>query len=223
MNSETWKVTGGGHRWVFKIVGPKGPPGFLAGLRAAVALEASGILAGAPASARDHHLIAGVDEGLGALLSGVDGDAHHLGREPCVRIAVAHAVHEWERIRPEVSTWDFLHGDPAPEVFRQNGSSDECGIIDWASGVHGPCVCDLASACMYLDRGAGSDVVEAHAASSPVPRREIELGLPALLRHRYAVQADYFARRLKDGDLMGLTDQDGNQRGLDDAHQMLGG
>nr|WP_295699095.1 phosphotransferase [Lapillicoccus sp.] len=153
----------------------------------------------------------------------MDCDAPHLDAEPWVRPAVARAVHEWEGVRHHVSAWGFLHGDPAPEVFRQNGSEGTCGIIDWSSGVDGPCVYDLASACMYLGRGPGSEVVEAYAAHGPVPLREIDLALPALLRYRYAVQADYFARRVAENDLTGLSDPADNQHGLDDAHEMLDG
>jgi homoserine kinase type II len=44
-----------------------------------------------------------------------------------------------------------------------------------------------------------------------------------MLRFRWAVQADYFARRLVEGDLTGIADAAANERGLEDARRGLTG
>jgi homoserine kinase type II len=43
-----------------------------------------------------------------------------------------------------------------------------------------------------------------------------------MLRFRWAVQADYFARRVTGGDLTGVTGPADNERGLADAQRHLG-
>lgn len=152
----------------------------------------------------------------------IDCDAAHLDVESWVRPAVIEAVRDWQDKRSAVSTWGFLHGDPAPGAFLHDPETNTCGIIDWASGVHGPLLYDLASAAMYLGRRATPALVEAYASHGTVPRIEIEYGLPTLQRYRSAVQADYFARRLHCNDLTGIDDPADNQEGLDDARAMLG-
>jgi homoserine kinase type II len=54
----------------------------------------------------------------------------------------------------------------------------------------------------------------------------VDRGLLAMLRFRWAVQADYFARRTVAGDLTGIADATGNEAGLEDARRgldLLGG
>ena len=152
----------------------------------------------------------------------IDCDAAHLDVEPWVRPAVTEAVREWQETRSAVTTWGFLHGDPAPGVFLHDRGTTTYGIIDWASGVQGPLLYDLASAAMYVGIEATPTLVEAYASHGTVPRAEIERGLPTLQRYRSAVQADYFARRLHGNDLTGIDDPADNQEGLDDARAMLG-
>ena len=43
-----------------------------------------------------------------------------------------------------------------------------------------------------------------------------------MLRFRFAVQADYFARRIAANDLTGIDGPAGNERGLADAWRLLG-
>ena len=50
---------------------------------------------------------------------------------------------------------------------------------------------------------------------------EVERALPVLLRFRWAVQADYFARRIAEHDLTGITGPADNEKGLDDARRWL--
>jgi homoserine kinase type II len=152
----------------------------------------------------------------------VDGDASHLDVEPWVRPAVLEAVAEWESTRGLVPSWGYLHGDPAPEVFRHDRVTNIDGIIDWAGGIHGPLLYDLASASMYVGDELTPALVEAYAEGGVVPRPEIDRGLHALQRYRYAVQADYFARRLHANDVTGIDGPDENWKGLRDARAMLG-
>jgi homoserine kinase type II len=50
---------------------------------------------------------------------------------------------------------------------------------------------------------------------------EVAAGLAPMLRFRWAVQADYFARRIATRDLTGITGDDGNEKGLEDARRAL--
>jgi hypothetical protein len=42
-----------------------------------------------------------------------------------------------------------------------------------------------------------------------------------MLRFRWAVQADYFARRIADNDLTGISGPEENEKGLEDARRAL--
>lgn len=93
--------------------------------------------------------------------------------------------------------------------------------LDAADPCAGPFVYDVASAIMYAggpDRAG--ELLEAYAAAGPVPRAELEAALPVLLRFRWAVQADWFARRIARGDETG-GDADANRAGLSDARAAL--
>jgi Ser/Thr protein kinase RdoA (MazF antagonist) len=82
----------------------------------------------------------------------VDPAAAHLGLRPWVRPAVSSAVEELAGLQRESPTWlhGLLHADPAPEAFRYDAATGQCGIIDWSSAHCGPLLYDLASAVMYL-------------------------------------------------------------------------
>jgi len=150
----------------------------------------------------------------------LDPDAPHLGAEKWVRPAVTDAVAAWEEIRPAVLSWGSLHGDPAPEAFLLPVSG-RCGLIDWASCFHGPHLYDLASAVMYVGVDAADSLVDAYLQNSPMARSEVDAGLTTTLRLRWAVQASYFARRLVERDLTGISSGAENQKGLDDARCFL--
>lgn len=72
------------------------------------------------------------------------------------------------------------------------------------------------------DPDRGGPLVEAYLGQAVVPRAEVERGLPTLLRFRWAVQADYFARRIAEHDLTGIDGPAGNEQGLEDARRWLG-
>jgi Ser/Thr protein kinase RdoA (MazF antagonist) len=153
----------------------------------------------------------------------VDPQGDHLGIRPWVRGAVAAAVAAYDRLNPHTLSWGLLHTDPAPEAFRMNRTQGACGLIDWSTAMVGPLLYDLASAVMYAggpDR-AGA-LIERYLNQGVMPPAEVERALGVMLRFRWAVQADYFARRVATGDLTGIDSDADNERGLADAHAWLG-
>ncbi|MFD2766483.1 phosphotransferase enzyme family protein [Micromonospora eburnea] len=152
----------------------------------------------------------------------VDVQAAHLAVRPWVRPAVAAAVAAYEALDPSTLSWGLLHTDPAPEAFLLDRRTGVCGLIDWSVAIRGPLLYDLASAVMYVGgpQRAGC-LIEAYLTSGTLTRAEVEYGLLTMLRFRWAVQADYFGRRLTTGDLTGLAGDEGNEKGLEDARQQL--
>jgi Ser/Thr protein kinase RdoA (MazF antagonist) len=141
---------------------------------------------------------------------------------PWIRPAVGAAVDALATFLRQVPGWPegLLHAAPAPEAFRYDSATGSCGIIDWSSAVHGPLLYDLASAVMYLggpDRAAA--MTDAYQAAGPLSKHEIAGGLPVMLRFRWAVQADYFARRVTSNDLTGITGPEENEKGIEDARR----
>ena len=124
---------------------------------------------------------------------------------------------------PASLTWGLLHSDQAPEHFRLDPSSGRCGVIDWSIALEGPLLYDLASAVMYVGgQDHAGPLIEAYLRHRVVPSAETDRALPALLRFRWAVQADYFARRIANHDLTGITGPADNEKGLEDARRRLG-
>jgi homoserine kinase type II len=153
----------------------------------------------------------------------VDPAAAHLGLRPWVRPAVSSAVEELAGLQRESPAWPqgLLHADPGPEAFRYDAATRQCGIIDWSSAHYGPLLYDLASAVMYLGGpGRAAAMTDAYPSAGPLTAREVA-GLPVMLRFRWAVQADYFARRITVGDLTGITGPEENEKGLEDARRAL--
>lgn len=145
----------------------------------------------------------------------VDPTADHLAVDPDVRQAVHDAVAAVTAIPDHALTRGLGHGDPAPEAFLRRGP--QTALIDWGSPVNGPLLHDLASAAMYLDglEAAAPMLAAYDAAGGPVPAAEVAEHARAFLRWRWAVQADYFARRLA-GD-----DTEENRGGFADARRRL--
>ncbi len=151
----------------------------------------------------------------------VDSEAAHLRGPSWLAPAVRAAVATVDAAAGQL-TAGVLHSDPAPEAFRQ-GSDGSVGLIDWASAVRGPLLYDVASAVMYLGGPANAvPFVDTYAASGPLRRTEIDSHLALMLRFRWAVQADYFARRIATDDLTGIASRDDNDKGLADARRGLG-
>jgi homoserine kinase type II len=140
------------------------------------------------------------------------------------------AAHPWlapaiEAVRAETDplsfTWSVLHTDPSPEAFVHDDRTGVTGLIDWSGAKRGPVLYDVASAVMYLDGPVGAaaflSTYRKHGPLGDVERRMID----AFLRFRWAVQGAYFAWRLSVGDLTGLADDAGNDKGLNDARRGL--
>jgi hypothetical protein len=54
-----------------------------------------------------------------------------------------------------------------------------------------------------------------------MPRTEVDRGLTAMVRFRWAVQADDFTRRMPYGDLTGSSGPADKEAGLEDARRHL--
>jgi homoserine kinase type II len=149
----------------------------------------------------------------------VDPEAGHLDVRPWIRPAVAEAVAGLDQVGPR----GLLHTDPAPEAFRFDATRGQCGMIDWSVAMHGPLLYDVASAAMYLGGPSrAAAMLDAYlGASTLLSADEVERGLPSMVRFRWAVQADYFARRMATGDLTGISGDADNEKGLEDARQHL--
>jgi len=154
----------------------------------------------------------------------VDPAAPHLGQRTWLRPAVSAAVGELAELRRESPAWPqgLLHADPAPEAFRYDAATGQCGLIDWSSAHYGPLLYDLASAVMYLGGpGRAAAMTDAYLSASPPAARDAADGLSVMLRFRWAVQADYFAWRITTGDLTGIAGPEENEKGLEDARRAL--
>lgn len=152
----------------------------------------------------------------------LDPTAPHLMVRPWVRPSIEAAIDAWNAVDPSSLTWGLLHTDPAPEAFLHDGSTGEVGLIDWDLGMTGPLVYDLASAEMYVGGPERSGpLIEAYLETGPLQAEEVDRALGTLARMRWAVQADYFAKRVTDDDLTGIAGPAANEDGLDDAHQAL--
>lgn len=58
-------------------------------------------------------------------------------------------------------------------------------------------------------------------AAGVLGRAETQAGLGVMLRFRWAVRADYFARRVTADDLTGISGPHENEKGLEDARRAL--
>ena len=171
---------------------------------------------------RAHRALLGHDLPAAGTFPWLDPAASHLAVRPWIRPAIEAALAAWDALGPESVRWAPLHTDPAPEAFRLDPRTGVCGLIDWDLGVVGPLLYDLASARMYLGGpGRSEPVVAAYLATGALTRDEVERGLDTLARLRWAVQADYFARRIATDDLTGIADRAENEEGLEDARAAL--
>lgn len=155
----------------------------------------------------------------------LQADAGHLAIEPWLRPAIAEAVTAVTRLTvTDRLTYGALHGDPAPSAFVIDPATGRTGLVDWGAGGTGPLVYDLAAAVAYAGApNQASDLVDGYAAAGPVPRDEIDAALPVLLRFRWAVLADWWARRLcAPDDPAGSPDRGADRAALQQAHDVLG-
>jgi Ser/Thr protein kinase RdoA (MazF antagonist) len=169
-----------------------------------------------------HEVLAGCDAGGAERFHWVDQDAGYLSLRPWLRPAVVAALEAFEAADPGGMTWGLLHADPAPDAFRLDQVSGRCGVIDWSYFLYGPLLYDLASAVMYVGgASAGNDLIEAYLGCGTLTAAEVRAGLEAALRFRWAVQANYFAWRIAENDMTGITGPAENEKGLEDARRAL--
>lgn len=171
---------------------------------------------------RAHTALVGHDLPGAGPFPWLDPTAAHVSVRPWIRPAIETALAAWHALPPASLTWAPLHTDPAPEAFRLDHRTGVCGLIDWDLGVVGPLLYDLASAEMYVGGPIHSGpLIAAYLATRALDPDEVTRGLGTLARLRWAVQADYFAKRLATGDLTGIADRAENEEGLEDARRAL--
>jgi Ser/Thr protein kinase RdoA (MazF antagonist) len=152
----------------------------------------------------------------------VDPAAGQLSLRPWLRPAVSAALDVLDAADPGRMTWGLLHADPAPEAFRLDPATGQCGVIDWSYALHGPLLYDLASAVMYVGGpGQAAGLIRAYLGEGAIQPDEAAHGLAPMLRFRWAVQANYFAWRISEGDLTGISGPQENEKGLEDARLFL--
>jgi Ser/Thr protein kinase RdoA (MazF antagonist) len=152
----------------------------------------------------------------------VDPAAEYLSLRSWLRPAVTAALRDLEDARPDLMSWGLLHADPAPGAFRFDPSTGQCGVIDWSYALYGPRLYDLASAVMYLGGpDHAQELIQAYLDYGTLGPAEVQHGLTAMLRFRWAVQANYFAWRIAENNLTGMAGPEGNEKGLEDARRSL--
>jgi Ser/Thr protein kinase RdoA (MazF antagonist) len=172
--------------------------------------------------ARVHRALAGYEVPGERRFHWVDPDAAHLGLRPWLRPAITAALGALDAARPDTMSWGLLHADPAPEAFRLDPATGRCGVIDWSYALRGPLLYDLASAVMYVGGpDHASELVRAYLGEGVLGAAELRRGLAPMLRFRWAVQADYFAWRITENDLTGISGPHENEKGLEDARRSL--
>jgi homoserine kinase type II len=177
------------------------------------------------ALARAHHALAGFDHAGLTRFHQVRPEAAHLGIEDWLRPAVTAAVEALAKLSvTDQLSYGVLHGDPGPDAFRFDLDTGRTGLIDWAAAGTGPLVYDLAAAVGHAGGpGRAGDLIDGYCAAGPVPRDEVEVALPALLRFRYAVAADHHARRIWTDERTGGGDPRADLVGLHRARDLLAG
>jgi homoserine kinase type II len=173
--------------------------------------------------ARVHWALAGYQVDRADRFHWVDPDAEYLSLRPWLRPAITAALQALDAARPDSMRWGLLHADPAPDAFRLDPSAGRCGVIDWSYALDGPLLYDLASAVMYVGGpGHAQQLIRAYLDGGTLGPAEVERGLAPMLRFRWAVQANYFAWRIAENDLTGISGPEENETGLEDARRALG-
>lgn len=172
--------------------------------------------------AKVHRALAGFEVAGAQRFHWVDPSADHLSLRAWLRPAISAALGDLDAARPDAMSWGLLHADPAPEAFRLDPATGQCGIIDWSYALQGPLLYDLASAVMYVAGPAHAQaLVGAYLGAGILDAAEVEHGLAPMLRFRWAVQANYFAWRITENDLTGISGPHENEKGLEDARYFL--
>ena len=136
--------------------------------------------------------------------------------------AISATLGELDAADPGGMSWGLLHADPAPDAFRFDPDTGRCGVIDWSYFLYGPLLYDLASAVMYVGGpDHAQELIRAYLREGTLNRAEVHKGLAPMLRFRWAVQANYFAWRIAENDLTGISGPHDNEKGLEDARRFL--
>jgi Ser/Thr protein kinase RdoA (MazF antagonist) len=152
----------------------------------------------------------------------VDPDAAYLTLRKWLRPAITAALNALEEADPSRMARGLLHADPAPGAFRLDPATGRCGVIDWSYAIDGPLLYDLASAVMYAGGPEEAQaLIGAYLAAGMLTAGEVRHGLAAMLRFRWAVQASYFAWRIAQNELTGISGPEGNEVGLEAARLAL--
>jgi homoserine kinase type II len=69
--------------------------------------------------------------------------------------------------------------------------------------------------------GQAGELIEAYLRAGVLDRAEVRDGLAPMLRFRWAVQANYFAWRIAENDLTGISGPQDNEKGLAAARRSL--
>ncbi len=145
-----------------------------------------------------------------------------LNLRPWIRPAIEAVTARLRRLRPETLTWGPVHGDPAPEHFRFDPSTGNCGLIDWGAASFKPRMYDVATA---VRDAQGPDraqlLLRAYLDQDALPRAEIERALTPILDFRYTINTLYYAGRILHGDITGVDTPAGNEERLEEARQRL--
>jgi Ser/Thr protein kinase RdoA (MazF antagonist) len=172
--------------------------------------------------AQVHRVLAGHAADGAQQFHWVDPDASYLSVRPWLRSAITAALDVLDAAGPASMTWGLLHADPAPEAFRLDPATGRCGFIDWSYFLLGPLLYDLASAVMYAGGpDHARELIRAYLHESGLNHTEVDDGLAPMLRFRWAVQANYFAWRISENDLTGISGPHENEKGLEDARRLL--
>jgi len=169
-----------------------------------------------------HRALAGFRVAGARRFHWVDPDAGYLALRASLRPAISAALDELAAAFPDQMTWGLLHADPAPGAFRPDLSAGRCGVIDWSYALYGPLLYDLASAVMYVGGlGRAGTLVSAYLDEGIPEADEAERGLAPMLKFRWAVQPNYFAWRIAENNLTGISGPQDNEQGLQDARLAL--
>jgi Ser/Thr protein kinase RdoA (MazF antagonist) len=173
--------------------------------------------------AATHHALAGFHHPGLVRFHWLRPGAAHLSIEPWTRPAVSAAVAAVAKLSvTDLLSYGVLHGDPHPGAFLFDEATDHTGLIDWGRVGVGPLMYDVASAVMYAGGPrTAADLLGGYLEFGHLPPDEVQATLPTMLRFRWAVQADYFAQRIRANDRTGLADPADNWAGLHDARDAL--
>jgi hypothetical protein len=74
---------------------------------------------------------------------------------------------------------------------------------------------------MHHESDHARHLIRAYLGRGTIGATEVRQGLAPMLRFRWAVQANYFAWRIAENNLTGITGPEENEKGLEDARRSL--